>query len=197
MDAMTVPVPNRVFSISDYLAFEEQSERKHEFLDGRIVPMPGATGIHNLITVNITTALKIALRKLERKYLVMGSDMKIQIEAFNHFRYPDAVVVCEKLEYYRDRKDVIVNPLLIVEVLSEGTEKQDLGVKFDEYKTIPSFQEYLLVSQKRPYVSVYQREEQDLWRIKTILDPQAEIQLRSIGCTLSVTDIYEDISFEE
>ena len=80
----------------------------------------------------------------------MGSDIKIAIEAFTHFRYPDAVVICEKIEYYGNRKDVIVNPLLIVEVLSSGTESIDRGVKFDDYKTLSSFKEYVLVSQQSP-----------------------------------------------
>jgi Uma2 family endonuclease len=183
------------YTLSDYFELEEAAEEKHEFLNGKIVDMPGGTGPHNLISANMITALKIALKPKQSTFLVMGSDMKIVIEAFNRVRYPDAVVVSEYLDYYGGRQDVITNPLLIVEVLSDGTEKVDRGPKFEEYKTLPSFKEYVLISQQLPYITTYFREEDDLWRIRSISDLGGSVFLRSLDCTLSLSDIYEHIDF--
>lgn len=101
------------------------------------------------------------------------------------------------IEYYDNRKDVILNPLLIVAVLSPGTEKYDRGTKFDEYKTIPSFKEYVLISQKMPYVSTYFKEDTELWRIKTTMNKEATVYLRSIDLEISLKDIYDGLQFED
>ena len=192
---MVVVTSESLYTPEEYLYREERSKSKHEYVNGKIIPMPGASVPHNLITVNVITALKSFLKKGEKKYFVMGSDIKIGIQAFTHFRYPDAVVVCEEIKYYGSRTDVIINPLLIVEVLSTGTESVDRGVKFDDYKTLSSFKEYVLISQEKPYVSTYFREEEDLWRTKVVEDLEASVNLRSIGCEIALTDIYDQIEF--
>ena len=194
---MTVTAPIRLYAVEEYLQLEECAEDKHEYLNGKIDKMPGATGIHNIIVANVITALNIALKKREKKYIVIGSDMKIRIEAFNHIRYPDAVVVCEKLEYYGNRQDVIVNPLLIVEVLSDSTAEFDRGIKFEEYKTLSSFREYVLISQRMTYVTTYFREEDELWRIHNTTNPQDIVDLRSLECRLALQDIYEHIDLAQ
>jgi Uma2 family endonuclease len=185
------------FTFQEYLDFERASSEKHEFIDGKILKMAGGTGNHGIIAANIVAELKFALKQKDKKYFVLGSDLKIRIEAINQARYPDALVICEELEYYDNRKDVILNPLLIVEVLSPGTQKYDRGAKFDEYKTIPSFIEYVLVSQKMPYVSTYFREEEDLWRIKTTMNKKASVYLKSIEAELNLEDIYDGVNFED
>ncbi len=193
---MVLPKKNK-YTFDEYLDFERQSSIKHEFINGKIVEMAGGTGNHGIIAANMVAELKFSLKEKEKQYFVLGSDLKIRIEAVNEARYLDALVICEKLEYYDNRKDVILNPLLIVEVLSPGTQKYDRSTKFDEYKTISSFKEYVLISQKMPYVSTYYREEEDLWRIKTTMNKQASVYLRSIDVEISLDDIYDGVQFED
>ncbi len=181
------------YSIQEYLEREDASAEKHFFFNGNIVPMSGASFIHNTIAVNIMTALKIVLRANKQRYYVSNSDTKIRIESFNHFVYPDAVVVSDKPIYYQQRKDIITNPLLIVEVLSDSTEKHDRTIKFEEYCTLPSFQQYVLVAQHLPYVSTFYREAEDLWRRTNLQGMDQQLHLASLDVTLSLADIYEGI----
>lgn len=107
------------------------------------------------------------------------------------------LVVAEKPEYLTDAETVLTNPLLIVEVLSPGTEEFDRGTKFEEYKSIPSFQEYVLISQKQPYVTAYFRKSATLWQIETVTDAEATVDFRSGGCALALKDMYEDVNFDQ
>lgn len=186
-------------TLEEYLAFEANAEDKHEFVNGKIIEMPGATSPHNLIATNILTCIKIALKAKETTYFVMGSDMKIYIESLDQVRYPDAVVVCEELVHYGDSKMLLVNPLLIVEILSPSTEKFDRETKFEEYKNLPSFKEYFLIHQERPMVTTYlrEKEEEDLWRIRSTTGLDQSCALKSIDIELALSDIYEHIEFEE
>ena len=181
------------YTVQEYLTREEASTIKHEFYNGEIIPMSGASFIHNTIAVNIMTALKTVLKTKERKYYVANSDTKIQIESLNHFVYPDAVVVSGKPIYYQQRADIITNPLLIVEVLSSSTEKHDRSLKFDEYCTLPSFQQYVLIAQQQPYVSTFYKESEDLWRRTNVQGADQSIYLASLDITLALTDIYDGV----
>ena len=116
---MQTEVAERFYTVKEYLAFEERAKNKHEFYNGKIVKMPGATYKHNRIATNIMVELSILLK--EKKFEVLNSDMKIHIPQLESFVYPDAVVVFEKVQFYENRNDVIVNPLLIVEVASRST----------------------------------------------------------------------------
>lgn len=191
---MTAAAREKIYTEEDYLVLEASAQEKHEYYDGKIITMPGGTLNHNLIAANVLLAIKLALRQLNKKCLVLGSDMKIRIAEENLFVYPDAVVICDQPVFYKDRKDVITNPLLIVEVLSKSTEEYDRGVKFDYYRTLPSFQEYVLLSQNKPRASVYHRESVDTWRIINVIE--GAIHLQSIGCDILLEDIYEDIIFD-
>lgn len=127
---------------------------------------------------------------------MLSSDTKIQIPEYNHFIYPDAVVVCEKIELYPGNPKAIVNPLLIVEVLSPSAQAYDREGKFLRYKTLPSFKEYVLVRQDKPAVNAIFREKPTVW-----LDTFAEgldslISLKSIGCELSLENIYKGVNFQ-
>lgn len=192
---MTLPVAEKTYSFEEYLALEKRSTEKLEFRNGKIVPMSGGTTDHNEIAANIIAALKFQIKKLEKRYHLYTSDMKIQIEDLDFFVYPDTVVVAEKPLFFKDRKDIITNPLLIVEVLSPSTAIYDRGLKFDFYRHIPSFREYVLVQQDRPYVSVFYREEENLWRTTDVGGKGKEVELQSIGCTLSLDDMYDNIDF--
>jgi Uma2 family endonuclease len=192
--AMT-EVLDKKYTVEEYLAFERKAAVKHEFYNGNIVEMPGGTANHNLIAANIITALNIALEHKEKEYLVFTSDMKIQIPAFNHFVYPDTVVVCEKPEFYSDKKDVLTNPILIVEVMSPSSQAYDQGEKFYKYRTLPSLQEYVLASQEQPWVNALYRGKPNTW-IDTVEDQlENSICFKSIDCEIALKRIYKGVIF--
>lgn len=186
---------SKVYTFDEYLRREEKSVEKHEFYQGKIIKMPGGTDIHSEIAGNMIATIKVAVRPLPRKFKVYTSDLKIRIESLDSGVYPDALVICEQPIYWQDRHDVIVNPLVIIEVLSPSTQTYDRMGKFDLYKELPSFQEYILVSTDTFSVETRFREEPDLWRIKTETDIESIVNLRSLGVSISMTDIYENIVF--
>jgi Uma2 family endonuclease len=192
---MTVLSQNKNFSLDEYFAIEAESLEKLEYYNGKIYPMPGGTTNHNEICANVIIAIGNAIKKLPKKYRLYTSDMKIQIEKENKFVYPDAVVICEEPEYYKDRKDIIVNPILIVEVLSPETEENDRNGKFDSYRHLPTFQEYVLVSQNRIEAATFLREAKDLWRTSDFENIKDTIPLKSIGIEILMEDIFDGIEF--
>lgn len=185
----------RFVSLREYVLWEAKRDDKYEYHNGKIVKMAYARGPHNEITVNVAAALKAAIRMLIKKYRVFSGDQKIYLPEVNHGVYPDAVAVCEAPEYWDDDTLLLVNPLLIVEVLSKSTQKYDREGKFDLYKTRPSFEEYVLIRQDTCEVETRYREEPGLWRETVITDPNGSVFLKSLGCSVSVADIYENIDF--
>jgi Uma2 family endonuclease len=192
--ARTIRLP-KVYTFEEYLRREEKAVEKHEFYNGKIIKMPGGTDIHSEIATNVVTAIKVAIRVLPVKFRVYNSDLKIRIEPADTGVYPDALVICKEPEYWQNRRDVIVNPLLIVEVLSPSTQSYDRLGKFELYKLLPSFQEYVLVNTDKHSVETRFQEETDLWRIKTETNIDNSVTLRSLGVSISMVDIYENIIF--
>lgn len=187
--AITAERP-RPLTIGEYLEMEERSRTKHHFIKGQIIDVPGGTLKHNRIATNIAYAIEQRIRQKALGFLVSNSDTKIWIPAIETFYYPDAVVICEVPEFYAGRKDVILNPLLIVEVASLSTEEYDRSGKSLDYSTIASFKEYLIVHQNQPYARLSNRIESDLWQLRTVEGLEQEIELKSIGCSISMQDIY-------
>ena len=183
----------KVFSKKEYLALEEKSEVRHEFHNGKIIEMPGGTINHSRITAQIISALIVATEKKDKEYIVFSPDMKILIPNENSILYADALVVCEKIEYLAGRKDVILNPVLIVEVLSPSTENFDRNGKFMLYKQLPSLKEYVLVKQERPHINSFFNEKQGVWLDTVEEDLNKTIYLASIDVTLSLKQIYKGI----
>lgn len=186
---------SKTYSIAEYLAMEENSVEKHEYYNGKIIKMSGAKYTHNLIAANIITALNNILEEKQQEYAVLGSDMKVYIPRVLSFVYPDAVVVCEKPLFYEDRKDILLNPLLVVEVLSPSTEEYDRKGKFFDYKQIPSFKEYLLVEQNIAFVTASYKIADRTWQDTEADGVAASIHLKSIDCTISLSKIYKGIKF--
>ena len=182
-------------TLDEYLAREARSRHKHEFYNGNIVRMAGAKARHNQIAANLTGALKYALRPLPRKFIVYNSDQKVYIESENVGVYPDALVICEEPQFWQGREDLIVNPLLIVEVLSRSTASFDKSGKFLLYEQLPSFQEYVLVEQNYPRVESWFRLTEHSWdkTVQSAMD--AFIELRSVGVSIALTEIYEHVPF--
>jgi Uma2 family endonuclease len=185
----------KLYTFEEYLRREEKAVEKHEFFNGKILKRGGKSATDSEITVNAMTALKIVTRPLSQKFRILTSDLKVYIESINIAVYPSTFIIFQEATFWQNRRDVIVNPLLIVEVLSPSTQAYDRLGKFDLYKLLPSFQEYVLISADKPSIETRFREEPDLWRIKTEVDINNQVPLRSLGVSISMADIYEDIVF--
>jgi Uma2 family endonuclease len=190
-------LPKRQFiSEEDYLTMEEVSPVRHEYFDGEILQMAGASEKHNNIAGNIYGELYNQLKK--RPCKVYQNDMRLYIEKEGIYTYPDVMVVCGKPEIKKYKNlDNILNPVLIVEVLSPSTADYDKGAKFEQYRTIESFKEYLLVSQDAKQITRYTKQSDGSWNLMDFIGDTTEIQLSSIECVLTSEDIYDKVDFEE
>jgi len=189
------PRSNKIYTHEEYLRFEEKAKSKNEFYKGLIIPMAGAKLRHNQIATNITTAIKIAVRGLVNRYIVLNSDQKVRIETEDTTVYPDALVICEKPEFWNGREDVIVNPFVIVEVLSKSTQNYDRGEKFMLYQRLPSLREYVVIEQHTPLVESWYQIEENTWQKTTAKGMEGVLSLRSLGVTLRLDEVYEHIDF--
>lgn len=187
----------RIYTLHEYLEREETSVNKHEFHNGKIITMAGGKFKHNAIASNMLAALKYIVKPLPQKFWVINSDQKIYIESASKSVYPDTLVVCQEPEYWQGREDLIVNPLLIVEVLSKSTRTYDKGAKFLLYETLPSFTEYVLIEQKKPYVEAWFKQSPDNWHKIKETELDKSILLRSLGVSVPLADIYDNISFKK
>ena len=172
-------------SPEEYLAWERKQPTKHEYVHRAIVAMAGASIPHNKIVANVLGELRAALR--DKPCSALASDMRVRIPASGNYRYPDATVACDPLEYEDDEVDTLLNPTVIVEVLSSSTETEDWGSKFRDYRSIPSLREYLLVDQNEPLVEHYVRQESGLWTLRDVRENE-RIALTSCGVEIQVSD---------
>jgi Uma2 family endonuclease len=191
----TADAAQYLFSVQEYLALEEKAAYKHEFFNGKIKQMPGASYQHNVIATNLTTHINNLLEAQTKPFIVCNSDMKIYLPRYRHFVYPDAVVIFERPVFYENRKDIILNPILIVEVLSASTEDYDKGTKFLKYKSLTSFKEYVLVEQDMPEVTCFYRQTEKVWEEASADQLNETIHLKSLDIHLSLGRIYRNIEF--
>ncbi len=181
----------KLYTSAEYLEFERQSEVKHELIDGEIFEMAGAVRNHNRISTNVLRLIDNQL--LERKCNVYSSDMRVKITATEKYTYPDVVAICGE-EIYEDKtEDTLINPQLIIEVLSKSTEGYDRGAKFEYYQTIESFTEYVLITQEPFRVEQYVRKNKNEWTYFEFRKPEDIVKLISIDCEMSLQDIYHKI----
>lgn len=178
------------YTLLEYLNLEPTLEGKFEFRNGEIVAMTGGTLNHSRIISKINRLLGNLLDGSQCENLI---DLKVFIEAYNHGVFPDAMVICDEPEMYKNRNDIIVNPSLVVEVLSKSTESYDRGEKFLKYRSLPSFKEYVLISADKYLVESFYRESSSLWQMRTAIGLEAEIHLFSINKTIALKDIYENV----
>jgi len=179
----------------DYLAFERKSEIKHEFINGEVFAMSGASRAHNLITMNTGASLHSQLRK--RDCEVYPADMRVKISTAHTYTYPDITVVCGKPTFADNEFDNLLNPTVIIEVLSPSTEAYDRGAKFRNYRKIDSLRDYILITQTSPRIERYQLLESGIWGLSDAEGEDAQITIDSIQCTLSLADVYEKVIFED
>ena len=183
-------------SPEEYLLLEEQAETKSEYYDGIIVAMAGADPTHVMITFDTSLAIGNQLRGTSCQ--AFGGDLRVYVTACNHYYYPDISVACAEPQYQIIQGlRTLLNPTLIIEVLSRSTEADDRNEKYDCYKTIPSLQTYVLVTQERPFVEWYVRRGETVWQHFEAEGLDASILLESIGCELRLADIYARVSFPE
>jgi Uma2 family endonuclease len=176
----------------EYLSFERKATTKHEYLNGQIMAMSGASFAHNFITLDTATQLNIQL--MGGKCQVAASDMRVKVTQTNSYFYPDVVVFCGGPLSEDNNFDTLLNPTVIIEVLSPSTENYDRGEKFEDYKQLDSLQEYLLVSQDQVSVEHYIRQEIE-WVRAEYQGLGDVVPLRSIGCELRLQDIYSRTEF--
>jgi Uma2 family endonuclease len=173
----------------EYLAFEATSVEKHEFLNGEVFAMAGGTLEHSALAAAFILALGKALG--DRPCRIFSSDLRVRIHATGLTTYPDVSVACGKAEVDGEDPHALVNPVLIVEVLSDSTEAYDRGEKAAHYRHIPSLREYALVSQHRPRIEVFRRNDAGRWELYEY-ERGASCELVSVGVSLSVDDVYRD-----
>jgi Uma2 family endonuclease len=169
-----VNADRRFVSLEKYFQREEKALHKSEYHQGNIIKMAGGTYNHNFLSVKITKLLDNFVEENDLNYAISGSDLKIRIEAYDRVVYPDAAVICEKPIFYENRKDTITNPLIIVEVLSESTYKFDKTDKFQFYRSLESFKEYVLISQDYKWVTVYTKQDDGTWVLRDYSGDDAE-----------------------
>ena len=192
---MQTEVAEKFYTVSEYLALEKRAKNKHEYYNGKIVKMPGASYKHNQIAANIAAVLVHAL--YDKNFIVTNSDTKIHIPQLESFVYPDAVVVFEKPELYEGRNDVITNPLLIVEVASRSTRNYDRTTKFEYYKTLSSFKEYVLIEQIKPWVIASYKIAERTWQDTEASSLDDSVYLRSVDCNIELKRVYHGVPFDK
>lgn len=184
----------RIYSLEEYLELERSSEEKFEFWDGNVWSMGGAAYAHNQIVTNLLVDLGSKLR--EKNCQALPSDMRIKVPAYAPYRYPDLTALCEAPVIEKiGGIDMLVNPALIVEVLSESTEAFDRGDKFSYYKSIESFREYLLVAQHRPHVTQFVKHGDGFWINREFNDMSDTVELSLVPCSLPLESIYRGVEF--
>jgi Uma2 family endonuclease len=179
---------------AEYLAFERSSETKHEFLDGTIYAMAGASLSHNRICAH--TIIRLGMQLQDGPCEVIPGDMRLKVEATGLYTYPDISVVCGDTQLVEGEFDTLLNPVLIVEVLSPSTESYDRGKKFHHYQQLESLQEYVLIAQDSPRIERFLRQDDGTWILTNVTGMDGSLQLASIQAVLKLADVYERVTFE-
>jgi Uma2 family endonuclease len=199
---MSWPKAETLFTEVEYMALERVSEERHEFLDGLIYLMAGESPAHGTICTNLVIIVGSQLRGTPCQAWSRDTKVRSGLTPPNRnsmkamYSYPDLVVVGGKPIYHDDHRDVLLNPQVIIEVLSPTTEAFDRGKKFQRYNTcLESLTDYVMVAQNRPSVDHYARQSKDRWLVKFATDLADTVTLSSIGCTLNLREVYERIEF--
>ena len=183
------------YTPDEYLELEANSEERHEYIDGEIVLMPGGLPNHNRIAGNFYAALNFALKR--RPYDVFITDQRLWIPRQRIYTYPDVMLIQGELQLQEGRRDTLTNPMMIVEVLSDSTEAYDRSGKFAAYRTIPSFQEYVLIDQHDRHVEQYYKTEPRKWIFSEHDGAEAILSLNSVPFEITLADLYDKVEFEE
>ena len=190
---MIAQIEKRIYTAEEYLELELAAETRSEYRNGEIIPMTGGTPNHNDISGNLYILLKSALKG--KDYRIFYADQRLRIPAVNLYTYPDVVVVPKPLELQTGRRDTVVNPCFIAEVLSKSTQNYDRSEKFAAYRTIPTFQEYLLVDQHRVHVEHHVKTAVNQWLFSEYDDPNVALSFSAFEYQIQIAELYEAIDF--
>jgi Uma2 family endonuclease len=182
--------PKTLLTVEEYLDLERQADYKSEYYQGEIFAMSGGSPNHSLIATNCARLLGNALQGSGCR--VYNSDLRVHVVTVNMYTYPDITVVCDKSDIVDES---LLNPLVLVEVLSPSTESYDRGQKFAFYRSIPSLREYVLVAQERQSIEVFRRNDTGIWELH--LPQDGVIELASVGCSIRLEDVYADVEIKE
>lgn len=186
----------RIYSLEQYLEKELQAVQKHEFFNGKIILISGGTYNHNKIATNVISLIDQLIDLQNLNFNVLNSDQKIYIEQENIAVYPNALVIFDEPQYWKNRKDLITNPMVIVEVLSKSTLRYDRGEKFILYQNLESFKEYVLIDQNQAHAEIWYRIALNTWQKTTVSGLDQMVNIRSMGIELNLKDVYKKIDFE-
>lgn len=178
-------------SATDYLAFERKSEFRHEFYKGEIFQMSGASREHNILVSNLVTSANSQLRG--KSCETYSNDMRVHIPLTGLFTYPDVVIVCGEPKFSDEEFDTLLNPLILIEVLSPSTANYDRGKKFWHYQSIENLREYLLVAQDEVKIEHLIKQPDGRWNVAEHTSLETEVELPSAGITLKLNEIYERV----
>jgi Uma2 family endonuclease len=187
-------IPKTKLIPQDYLAFERKSEIKHEYFDGEIFAMAGAKRNHNIVNQNLNGLVWQHLKNKDCESY--SGDMRVFVPETGLYTYPDLVVVCGEPQFEDDVFDTLLNPILLVEVLSESTEGYDRGKKFQHYRSIESLEEYILVSQDEAWIEKYVKHGDGFWMLSEAVGLNSSIEFSSIECEIALSEVYDKIEFE-
>ncbi|WP_445628828.1 Uma2 family endonuclease [Nostoc sp. DSM 114167] len=184
----------RYYTPEEYLELEEAADYKSEYINGQIIPMAGGTVNHNQIALNLSTELNFAFKK--QNYRVFMGDVRLWILQKRTYTYPDVMILAGEPEFFNNRKDIIINPQIIVEVLSKSTKGYDREDKFQAYRTISTFQEYLLIDQTRIHVDQFSKTGKKQWTLREYDEEDEAIALVTVPFEISLQDLYNKVEFE-
>ncbi len=183
----------QLYSAAEYLELERRSPERHEFQKGEMFLMTGASRWHNLIVTNLCRELSQKLK--DRPCRVYPSDLRVHVSDCGLYTYPDVTIVCGEEEYIDDHQDTLLNPLVLIEVLSDSTEKYDRGRKFEMFRTIDSLRAYMLVSQDRALVELYELQDDRCWKFSVANGLGEGIPIGSLNSELPLAEIYDKVEF--
>ena len=186
-------VPKHYVTPEEYLHREKNAEFRSEYFRGEIFAMAGASANHNLIVLNAGASLREQLKK--KPCRVYPSDLKLRVEATGLYTYPDLSVVCGEPQLESNGGDVLLNPVVLVEVLSDSTEAYDRGKKFEHYRTIPSLKHYVLVAQDRHSIDCFSRTPNGSWLLTSCQSLNENVELEAIDCQLAAAEVYDKVVF--
>jgi Uma2 family endonuclease len=192
---MTQTIKKKTYTTGEYLEAEVLSEERHEYINGEIRLMTGGTPNHNKIAGNLFILLRLALGK--RPYEIFFADQRLWLPNRSIYTYPDIMILEQPIQLQENRTDTVMNPCLIAEVLSKSTKDYDRSEKFIAYRTIETFQEYLLIDQYQIHVEHYVKTAVNQWLLSEYTDPQVTLSLNSVNLELKIADLYENIEFAE
>jgi len=181
--------PKTFYTPEEYLELERNSETKGGYFSGEIFAMGGATPQHVLIVTNVVSELRSQLK--DRPCKVYSTDLRVKVEPTGLYTYPDVVVVWDDPKFSDDQKDTLTNPVLIIEVLSDSTKNYDRGEKFELYRTLDSFKEYVLIAQDKLHVEHHVRQADNTWVLSETNRIESQIDLSSVNCVLKLSEIYD------